>query len=152
LATSTSVIALGACSAYDRQIGMGRESMFRGDRLAAILFALFLLAYAFEKYVVAMPPVFLWEYFQSVAIIVALTAIIPFALMWLLRRRFRAFPVHATAMVAGCIALSALGYASYWYFTVSAFPNAPPVEALAERGIRPGLVMALILIIGRWRA
>jgi hypothetical protein len=55
-------------------------------------------------------------------------------------------------MAVGCVALSALGYAAYWYFTVSAFPNAPPVEMLAVRGIRPGLFMAVALIAGRWRA
>jgi hypothetical protein len=131
---------------------LGRMFMFKGDRLTIAIFALFLLAYSIEKYVVAMPPIFDPAYLQSVAIIVALTAIIPFAFMWLLRRRFATLAAHSAVMIIGCIALSALGYAAYWYFTVSSFPNAPPVDALAVRGIRPGLLMAAALIIGRWRA
>jgi hypothetical protein len=120
------------------------------NRLTLGLFAVFLLAYFAEKYWVAAPPIFQWAYLRDVIIITTITAILPFLVMWTLRNRFASMAVHGTAMLAGCILLSALGYASYWYFTISAFPNAPPVEFLAQRGVRPGAIMAAILIFGRW--
>ena len=50
----------------------------------------------------------------------------------------------------GGVGLSALAFAGFWYFTVSQYPDAPPVWELVPRGITPGLFMAAILILNRW--
>jgi hypothetical protein len=125
--------------------------MLKLSRTAWILFAVFLTAYFLEKYLVAAPPVFLWAYLQDVIVITTITAVLPFIVTAVIAGRTRSVFTHALISIAGCVGLSALGYTAYWYFTVSQFPGAPPVEFLAMRGFRPGLIMGLILIFARWR-
>jgi hypothetical protein len=114
------------------------------------LFALFLAAYTYQKYQAAAPPIFVPEYLRVVLVIVAITAVAPFALLYLGGGLIKPFPVYAIAAPLFSVALSALGFVGFWYFTISQSPEAPPVLEMARRGIAPGLVMGAILVLGRW--
>lgn len=114
------------------------------------LFLLFLVGYTIQKYAAAAPPTFAPDYLRIVLFIVFITAVIPFAAMWSAGGLVRSFPLFAAFTVLGAIACSALAFAAFWYFTVSHYPNAPPLMALVPRGIAPGAFMAAILILNRW--
>ncbi|MEQ1819587.1 MAG: hypothetical protein ABL871_13340 [Terricaulis sp.] len=114
------------------------------------LFVVFLIGYTFQKYAAAAPPTFVPDYLRIVLVIVFITAIIPFVVMWPAGGLVKPFPLFAAFTVIGCIGLSALAFAGFWYFTVSQYPNAPPVWELVPRGIAPGLFMATILVFDRW--
>jgi hypothetical protein len=114
------------------------------------LFLVFIAGYTAQKYLAAAPPAFSQPYLMTVLFIVLITAVIPFAVMWLLGGLVKPFPLFSLFTVVGCIGASALAFAGYWYFTISSFPNAPPVTALLPRGITPGVFMAAILILNRW--
>ncbi len=122
--------------------------MARGITLG--LFVVFLIGYTFQKYAAAAPPTFVPEYLRIVLFIVFITAIIPFAVMWPAGGLVKSFPLFAAFTVIGCVGLSALAFAGFWYFTVSQYPDAPPLSELVPRGIAPGLFMAAILILNRW--
>jgi hypothetical protein len=114
------------------------------------LFAAFLVGYTAQKYTAAAPPTFVPEYLRIVLLIVFITAVIPFALMWPAGGLLKAFPLFAIFTLIGTVGLSALAFAAFWYFVVSNYPNAPPVTDLIPRGIAPGLFIASILILNRW--
>ena len=82
--------------------------------------------------------------------IVFITAVVPFALMWPAGGLFKPFPLFVLFTVIGSVGGAALAFAAFWYFTVSHYPNAPPLSDLVPRGIAPGLFMAAILILNRW--
>lgn len=117
--------------------------------LSAAAALLFLIGYSAQKYLAAAPPVFVPAYAQTVVLIVFITAIIPFALAWAAGRPFRSLPVFAAVTGAIAVGASAGAFALYWYFTVSQYPNAPPVLELARRGLTPGLFIAAILVLDR---
>lgn len=114
------------------------------------LFIAFLIGYTVQKYAAAAPPTFVPDYLRIVLFIVFITAIIPFAVMWPAGGLFKGFPLFAIFTLIGSVGGSALAFAAFWYFTVSHYPNAPPVTDLIPRGIAPGLFMAAILILNRW--
>jgi uncharacterized membrane protein len=114
------------------------------------LFLLFLIGYTIQKYAAAAPPTFVPDYLRIVLFIVFITAVIPFAVMWPAGGLVRKFPLFAIFTVIGAIGCSALAFAAFWYFTVSQYPNAPPLMALVPRGVAPGAFMAAILILNRW--
>jgi drug/metabolite transporter (DMT)-like permease len=124
--------------------------MTKPDRITLWLLAVLLVAYAFEKYIVAAPPVFIPGYAVTVAIIFALTGFVPAIALWQLRRKLPGLSGHAALMIGVAVGLSALGYALFWYFSIGGSPGAPPLEALAVRGVRPGLCLAAVMILGRW--
>ena len=114
------------------------------------LFIVFLIGYTLQKYAAAAPPTFVPEYLRIVLLIVFLTAIIPFAVMWPAGGLVKSFPLFAAFTAIGCVGLSALAFAGFWYFVVSQYPDAPSVWELARRGAAPGLVMTAVLILHRW--
>jgi hypothetical protein len=114
------------------------------------LFVAFLIGYTVQKYAAAAPPTFVPEYLRIVLYIVFITAVIPFALMWPAGALFKPFPLFAIFTLIGSVGCAALAFAAFWYFTVSHYPNAPPVTELIPRGITPGLFIAAILILNRW--
>lgn len=114
------------------------------------LFVIFLIGYFAQKYAAAAPPTFVPEYLRIVLFIVIITAVIPFVVIWLAGGLFRPFPLFVMFTLIGSVGASALAFAAFWYFTVSQYPNAPPVTELIPRGIAPGLFMAAILILNRW--
>jgi|CXWL01.1.fsa_nt_gi hypothetical protein len=114
------------------------------------LFLLFLAGYGMQKYAAAAPPTFVPDYLRVVLLIVFITAVLPFAAMWLAGGLVRPFPLFVLFTIIGAIGCSALAFAAFWYFTVSHFPNAPPLMALVPRGIAPGVFIAAILILNRW--
>lgn len=116
------------------------------------LFVVFLIGYTFQKYAAAAPPTFVPDYLRIVLFIVFITAVLPFAVMWPASGLVKPFPLFAGVAVIGCVGLSALAFAGFWYFTVSQYPNAPPVWELVPRGITPGFFMATILILNRWQS
>lgn len=117
--------------------------------VTATLFLVFLAGYTWQKYTAAAPPAFSQDYLNIVLFIVLITAVIQFAVLWPATGLIKNFGVFAVATPILAVALSALGFAAFWYFTVSQYPNAPPLAELARRGIAPGLFMGVILIIGR---
>jgi len=124
--------------------------MPKSDRITLWLLVALLAAYDFEKYIVAAPPVFIPGYAVTVAIIFGLTGVVPAIAIWLLRRKVPGLAGHAALMIVTAVGLSALGYAAFWYFSIGGSPGAPPLEALAVRGVRPGLFLAAVMIFGRW--
>jgi hypothetical protein len=114
------------------------------------LFVAFLIGYTAQKYLAAAPPTFVADYLRIVLFIAFITAVIPFAVMWPAGGLFKSFPLFAIFTLIGSVACSALAFAAFWYFTVSHYPNAPPVTELIPRGIAPGLFIAAILILNRW--
>jgi hypothetical protein len=116
------------------------------------LFLLFLAAYGIQKYAAAAPPEFDFEYLRVVALIVAITAVIPFVLLWPAGRLIGDLLWFSVATVIAAVSLSALGFLTFWYFVASHYPEAPSALELAKRGLAPGLAMGAILILNRWLA
>ena len=114
------------------------------------LFVVFLIGYTVQKYAAAAPPTFVADYLRIVLFIAFITAVIPFAVMWPAGSFFKPFPLFSIFTLIGSIGCSALAFAAFWYFTVSHYPNAPPVTDLIPRGIAPGVFIAAILILNRW--
>lgn len=117
-----------------------------------ILYALFLVLYAAMK-VMAVPEAAAAldaGYLTSTAIVTVLTGVLPFVLTWLL---IRTRPRAASRLALGLLAATTLcvaGYAAFWYFFIPADPAIrPPLGAVAQRGILPGLVMGGILMLHR---
>ncbi len=116
------------------------------------LFLIFLAGYTFQKYQAAAPPSFSADYMRIVLFIVLITAVAQFAVLWPAGELIKNFPAYVLAMPVLAVLLSSLGFVAFWYFTVSHYANAPAWTELAKRGIAPGLLMAAILILGRWVA
>jgi hypothetical protein len=114
------------------------------------LFVVFLLGYGVQKYAAAAPPTFVPDYLRIVLFIVFITAVVPFAVMWAAGGLFKPFPLFVIFTMIGSVGGAALAFAAFWYFSVSHYPNAPPLSDLVPRGIAPGLFMAAILILNRW--
>jgi hypothetical protein len=114
------------------------------------VFVVFLIGYSAQKYAAAAPPTFDLDYLRIVLFIVFITAFVPFALMWPAGGLIRGFPLFTIFTLVGSVGSSALAFAAFWYFTVSHYPNAPPLWDLVPRGIAPGLCVAAILIMNRW--
>lgn len=131
----------------------GCERLDRMRRLITpALFVAFLIGYSVQKYAAAAPPSFNTEYLGFVLFIVFVTAVIPFAVMWPASSLIKPFPSFAIVTVVGTVGLSSLAFAALWYYAISRFPNPPPLSDLIPRGIGPGLFMAAILILSRWRS
>lgn len=114
------------------------------------LFLVFLVGYGVQKYAAAAPPTFIPDYLRIVLFITFITAVIPFAAMWPLGGLVKPFPLFVIFTAVGTVGGSALAFAAFWYFTVSHYPNAPPLWELVPRGLTPGIFMAAILILNRW--
>jgi hypothetical protein len=114
------------------------------------LFVVFLLGYGVQKYAAAAPPTFVPDYLRIVLFIVFITAVVPFVVMWAAGGLFKPFPLFVIFTMIGSVGGAALAFAAFWHFTVSHYPNAPPLSDLVPRGIAPGLFMAAILILNRW--
>lgn len=118
--------------------------------ITIVLFLLFLIGYAIQKYMAAAPPIFVPEYLGIVLLLVLITGVIPFLLAWLGLTGVKSFPAFPILTFVTTIGLSALAFSLFWYFSVRHYPNAPPLLELARRGLAPGLFMGAILVLNRW--
>lgn len=117
-----------------------------------ILYGLFLVGYAGVK-VMAVPEAAAAldpGYLRSTATVTVMTGVAPFMVAWLL---VRGRPLTVARMALGVLVamtLCVVGYAGFWYFFIPADPAIrPPLAAVAQRGLLPGLVMGAILMTHR---
>lgn len=113
------------------------------------VFALFLVGYFAQKYLAAAPPIYVPAYVSTVMIICITTALIPFGLAAIVGDAIENTFAAVIAIPLLSVVLSILGFAAFWYFAISGQPSAPPLEAVAPRGLTPGLFISAILIGGR---
>ena len=109
-------------------------------------FTLFLLVYSYFKYTAVPSQMGEPMYMATTALLVIVTAVIPFFVARYLADRATAPNSHVFAAVVP-LTLSALGLAIYFYVFIA--PNAPgmAVTQVLPRSIAPGLVMSAILLI-----
>ena len=105
-------------------------------RIAWIGYLLFLGFYAWWKYQASAPEEFSASYVQSVAILVLLTGLAPFLLVFgLLKaarlKRFAASIVGVMFGVVFCVA----GYALFWKLFIAPYGGGPEMVDVAVRGI-----------------
>jgi hypothetical protein len=116
--------------------------MARG-KLPIILFGLFLVYYIYDKYMGQPPPSFNIEYGLTVALIVLLTAVIPFFNTWIFLRHTQGRLRFLLAAIVP-ILVSAIGYALFFYVFIA--PSAPGVTVMqvVPRSAIPGFAISLI--------
>ena len=109
-------------------------------------FALFLLVYSYFKYTAVPSQMGDPMYIATTALVVILTAVIPFFMARYLANKASAPKNYILAAVVP-LALSALGLAIYFYVFIA--PNAPgmAVTQVLPRAIVPGLVMSALLLM-----
>ncbi len=110
-------------------------------RVAIVAYVIFLGLYSWYKYSVAAPPKFDIGYARSVAILVLMTAVAPFALTYavLILAGLKRLSAMLTGLGVGLIACVA-AYAAFWWFFIVPGGAAPAVYDVAIRGVGWGLL------------
>ena len=111
-----------------------------------LLFGLFLIYYIYDKYMGAAPETFSLAYAKTVAIIVLLTAIIPFIISYFLLKIVKGSGGYILALLVPTIC-SALGYAAFFYKFIAPFTSEVALMQVVPRSLIPGLGISLILIV-----
>lgn len=111
-----------------------------------IIFVLFLAFYTFQKYTAVPQNGFNSGYAISVAIIVALTALMPY-IITRIKMRFTSGALRVVTVLIAPVVVSAIGFALYFYGYIA--PNFPGVSiaAVLPRSIFPGVVISGILLL-----
>lgn len=114
--------------------------------LPLMAFFLFLVFYSFQKYTAVPQTSFNPDYTINVAIIVAFTAVLP----WFITRikmRFTSGLMQMLAILLAPVAISAIGFAVYYYVFIA--PNFPdvPITAVLPRSLFPGMTISAILLL-----
>jgi hypothetical protein len=110
-----------------------------------LLFGLFLVYYIYDKYMGAAPEAFNIAYAKTVAIIVLLTAILPFIISYFSIKAVKGAGSYILALLLPTIC-SALGYAVFFYQFIAPFTSEVELMQVVPRSLIPGLAISLILI------
>lgn len=109
-------------------------------------FIIFLAIYGYMKYTAVPQLMGQSQYIITTAVVIFLTAIIPFFVSYFVGRNLRSTPRY---LVLGLLPLllCAIGLATYFFLFIA--PNAPGVSIMQvlPRAIIPGIVMSVILLI-----
>lgn len=113
----------------------------RSSTIGLIGFAVFLSVYGFVKYSAAAPPVFVAAYAQNVAILVALTGVVPFIVcLGVARMMSGALPVKLVVSAFVGVVVCVGAYALFFkLFIEGAAPGVNLVD-VAKRGIGWGAI------------
>jgi len=111
-----------------------------------VLFGLFLIYYIYDKYMGAAPETFNLAYAQTIAIIVLLTAVIPFIISSFLVKIVKGAGGYILALLLPTVC-SALGYAAFFYKFIAPFSSEVELMQVVPRSLIPGLAISLILIV-----
>lgn len=109
-------------------------------------FIVFLVSYSYVKYTAVPQLMGQTQYMITTAVLVVLTAVIPFYISYLAVRNNRSNTRYTIALVLPLV-LSAIGLAVYFFLFIA--PNAPDMSVVQvlPRAVVPGLVMSALLLI-----
>jgi hypothetical protein len=117
-------------------------------RVQAGLWILFLIIYSYRKYFAGFDA---WntQYAIQVAILVAMTAIIPFYLVKVAIGRMEGSSELLSTLILPTV-LCAIGYGIFWYTRVKpSFPDVTLMTVL-PRSFFPGIAISVLLLIPRF--
>ncbi len=108
-------------------------------------FIIFLLIYSYMKYAVAFELMTQLNFVISTAIMIILTAVIPYGASYLIQKKLHGSARYGAALLLPLV-LGALGLATYFFVFIA--PSGSPVtlDKVLPRSITPGIIMGVILL------
>jgi len=112
-------------------------------------FWVFLIIYTYLKYAVAFEQLTSLNFVLSTAVMILLTAVLPYTLSYYFLKKRRGFRRYMLAFF-GPLILGAIGLALYFYIFIA--PSGAPVSIVQvlPRSVTPGLIMGTILLASTW--
>jgi hypothetical protein len=112
-------------------------------------FLLFLIVYSYLKYAVAPAMLNQPGFLFSTAIMITLTAIIPYGAAFLIAQKIPSRARYGVAFIVPVL-LAFAGLATYFFIFIA--PSGAPVTLaqVLPRALKPGLIMGLLVLIPIW--
>ncbi len=108
-------------------------------------FLIFLPIYGYLKFAVAPAMMAQPGYMMTTALLVIMTAVIPYFLSWFLVQKIEGYARYGAALVLPLV-LGAAGLATYYFLIIVPMETPLTLAKVLPRSITPGVVLGLILL------
>lgn len=114
--------------------------------IPALIFVFFFAFYSWQKYAAAAPPSFQQAYAINVAILVTLTALLPYIIARILVARIKGSAQLVSALIAPLV-LCAVGFTIFFFVFIQPNFAQATLGPVVQRSITPGLAIGGILVL-----